>query len=216
MVGFLTLGLTVLAIDAPVARAYHLQNVAAIDVAAAVTSFLHGPCFNLTAEPVTNSVCVSGPLRYHVCFRKMIIALDAPPREFAIRLTLLQGDPLGSREAGTIEVLTSANLQTVERQEGDVSVGQTLPVGSRSVEVGVRLRVLPEPLPSGKIKLRIDSELGTVIQHSGDGISYRTENIIQNCEVKLGEMSRIRVAPRAKKEKWLEVLVTEVTASDSK
>jgi hypothetical protein len=212
MVGIVVFGLAILSSDAPLLTVHHLKNVAAADAAAALGTYSMG-AWKCTAEPVTNCVCAVASLRCQAHIHSLIAQLDAPPRQFAISVRLLRGDPLGSREEGTLEVDNAFNLQVLANQEGMVSVGQSIVVGSERIDLGDCVRVTASPLEKGKLQLRIALEHGTLRKGDKNGAAYRVDHIRRVCEVKLGELRRVRIGPRAKKETWLEIEAREVTST---
>jgi hypothetical protein len=186
--------------------------VAAADAAAALQLYSRGAC-KVTAEPLTNKVLLVGPLRWHATLHTIITRLDAPPRQFAISVSLMRGDPLGRRDEGTLEVDNAFNLQVLANQEGMVSVGQWIVVGGERIDLGDCVRVTASPVEKGKLQLRIALQHGTLGKGDKNSAAYRVDHIRSVCEVKLGELRRVRIGPRAKKETWLEIEAREVTSN---
>jgi hypothetical protein len=136
--------------------------------------------------------------------------IPAGPRQFQIDVSLLQGDPLGSREAGTIVALSRPTLRALEKQEACVHVAQLVDVVGESVGVGYRLRLVVEPAAEGKVRMRVFVELTTVADKRDDQGRVRVDRNIYVREARLGETLRLRVANRSKKETWVELRVQEV------
>lgn len=139
---------------------------------------------------------------------------DTKAKQYHIELALKRGDPLGSPQAGTVEVLTRPQVRTLEKQAARVVVGQSVPVGDNKsiefLEVGHSITVLPEPTEGGTIRLRIEVELSELKARGDDHAAVRADRYLCVREVTPGELMRIRLGPRAKTETWLEVTAREV------
>jgi hypothetical protein len=136
--------------------------------------------------------------------------IPASPKKYQIDVSLLQGDPLGSREAGTIEFLSRPTMLALEKQEACVAASQSVPVAGEPIDVGYRLRLVAEPAAEGKVRVRVSMELTTVAESRDDQGSVRVHRTIYVREVGLREALRLRVGERSKKETWLELKVQEV------
>jgi hypothetical protein len=133
-------------------------------------------------------------------------------RQFQIDLRLLRGDPRGSPEQGTAEVLTRPTLQMLEKQEGRVFVGQEVRVAGAVLEVGNSFRAVAESAAGGKVRLRVTVEMSEVIENPATRMpaAVRTERATFTREVKPGEKLRVRLGKRAGKETWVELRAREV------
>jgi hypothetical protein len=65
------------------------------------------------------------------------------PERYRIDVSLRQGDPDGSREAGTLKVLAEPTLVTRNGQEASYVSGGEAPVGGAFVPLGATLRAIP-------------------------------------------------------------------------
>jgi hypothetical protein len=137
----------------------------------------------------------------------------AKGRRFQIDLRLLQGDPLGSPEEGTAEVLTQPSLHLVENQEGRVFTGQRVKVDGKWLDVGRSFRAVAASAAGGKVRLRIRAQAAGVVEDPTtrqQAVRTEVERTTFTREAKLGETLRVRVGKRGKKETWVELRVREL------
>ncbi len=134
-------------------------------------------------------------------------------RRFQIDLRLLQGDPLGSPEKGTAEVLTQPSLHLVENEEGRAFTGQRVKVDGKWLDVGRSFRAVAASAAGGKVRLRVTVEAaGVAFDPTTRQLAVRTE-VERNTftrEAKPGETLRVRVGKRGGKETWVELCVREL------
>jgi type II secretory pathway component GspD/PulD (secretin) len=164
---------------------YRLRNVAAQDAAVALNSILNrqGQSAAVVADPVSNTVLVSGRAAQLEQVTRLLTALDAAPRSVVVQALVVQV-PLGfaaetglatgierswvlsgrevrmftvqlreAKKAGRIEFLTRPTLQILDNQTGVVQVG----VDARVVTI----RTTPRVLPGGKVLLRAVSQVNS-------------------------------------------------------
>src|SRR5262249_55180467 len=131
---------------------------------------------------------------------------DQPAKEkkFLFNLLLSRGDPLGSREAGTIEDLSRPTMTANEKQQSWTWIVQQVMVAGKSVDVGPKMEVFAESTPSGKIRVRVAVEVTEVLENGETQSSIHTERSLHVREVKAGELVRLRVGKRSKQQTWLE------------
>lgn len=131
---------------------------------------------------------------------------------FIIDLRLLQGDPLGSPEKGTAEVLTQPSVHLLEMQEARTFTGQRVKVDGERVDVGNSFRVVAASAPGGKVRLRVTVESTDVVYNPADRqpvVRTVVERTTFTREAKLGETLRVRVGRRGPKETWVELRAQE-------
>ena len=139
------------------------------------------------------------------------VALPAPA--YTIEVTVCQGDPRGSKAAGTIDVISQPTLGVTAGQIGYVHVGQdwttTGPDGATTTHpLGVTLRALPTPAAGGKVRLRLHFQHATVAVRPGAADEFRVEAVETTAEVKPGEPTRVRAwAKGGAEQTWLDVTV---------
>jgi hypothetical protein len=138
---------------------------------------------------------------------------SAPAKQLQFNLRLLEGDPLGSVEAGTVDILSQPQLITQEKQECSMFTGQEIlaPAGAERVECGVKVRIQPGAIVGGKVRLDITASHSTLESQSKDRIEIRTDETRAITTVRLGEVVKLRMDKGdAKRQKWVEVSVVAV------
>lgn len=191
---------------------FKLRNVAAADVAAAIKRSVSGQPFAITPEPVSNSLLISATAADMVRFVEQINKLDAPVPQYQVDIRVCTGDPLGSRAAGTLKVLSEPRLMVVEGQAGLVrSGGQALlePDGE-AVSVGVELKVVVLSMTGETARVRIEGA-NTTLEGVEKERSVKTVRSIATRDLKAGETTRIRIGQKAD-ETWAEVTVRPMRA----
>lgn len=163
------------------AAVYTLRNVAAEDVARAVNAHLK-QCA-VTAEPVTNTVLVSGDPAQQRRVAELLAAIDRAPTQVMIQGMVVQvpagftkgtglaaGDEAEwvisgrelrmvvahireAKQTGKVDVLSRPALQVADNQAGFVQVGNT--------ENGISIRMTPRCQPDGKVLLRAEPQVRT-------------------------------------------------------
>jgi hypothetical protein len=136
----------------------------------------------------------------------------AEVRQFVIDFRLLQGDPLGSPEKGTAQVLTQPSMRLLEMQEGRMFVGARVKVDGKRLDVGYSFRAVAASAPGGKVRLRVTVEATDVVENPADRqpvVRTVVERTTFHREAKLGEMLRVRVGRRGPKETWVELRAQE-------
>lgn len=139
----------------------------------------------------------------------------APAKQLRISLRLLEGDPLGSVEAGTVEILSQPQIITLEKQEASMSNGQEILVPSDDgrgevAQYGVKIAVKPGVVKDGKVRLDITASHSTLESQSKERIEIRTDEARAITTVRLGKVVKVRMdRGDGKRQKWVEVTVAE-------
>ncbi|MBX9623150.1 MAG: type II and III secretion system protein [Gemmataceae bacterium] len=149
-------------------------------------------------------------------------AAELPAQQYRIDMVVYQGDPLGSKAAGNLDILSRPILQVCLGQTGTVQVGQDFAFPATVVgevpntrPVGVAVRVTPRPAPGGAVLLRMELQHTTVAPgpgvRTGDGLSqpaFNVETVETAVRVKPGETERVRMSARsATDQTWVELTV---------
>jgi hypothetical protein len=130
------------------------------------------------------------------------------PEQYQINVSVLQGDPHGSREAGTLKVLAEPTLVTRVGQEASYLSGGKAPVDGESVEFGNKLRVFVEAVGEA-VRLKLSLE-HTVLLESGEGTTrLRTDRALYTKMVKPGEVLTLGWG-RPSERMWVEVSVNKL------
>ena len=174
----------------PTATIHKLRNVAAADVAQAVTAFAAQMKLSVTvvAEPVTNTVFVAGDGTGHKRVADILAALDVPPRTVLVQMVVLKvpvgfAEELGMgkakvweysprevtllnaavrRDSG-VEVYSRPTLMVVDNQTAHVQVG--------TAECGVKASVTPRITPAGPMLVRVDVQLSEPTPNGGSSVA---------------------------------------------
>lgn len=127
-------------------------------VALALLSVLAGSAIAVAAEPV----------------------LREKERAVICHVRLLEGDPRGSVEKGTIKVLSSPTLMTLEGLAATVEVGGTLSSASKGeVLFGTLLKVTPQKLKAGTCEATLSLEVTQPIKKEGDALVAVSGSIVR-------------------------------------
>ena len=140
---------------------------------------------------------------------------SAPAKQLRINLRLLEGDPLGSVEAGTVEVLSQPQIITLEKQEASMSVGQEILVPSDDgrgevAQYGVKIAIKPGAIKDGKARLDITASHSTLESQTKERIQIHTDQVRTIITPQLGKVVKVRMGTvDAKRQKWVELTVAE-------
>ena len=169
---------------APMPRAqsnsvYRLRTVAAADVANAVNS--HVKQAAVTAEPVSNTVFISGTSEERERIVRLVTALDATPPQVVLQMSVLQVPSGLAKEIGlgsdAVSSLTPREVQLIGavirrekpklelmRPTFQVADNQTGHVQSRSSKQGISAKVTPRILPDGQVLLRVEVQASEIVE----------------------------------------------------
>jgi hypothetical protein len=136
-------------------------------------------------------------------------------KQLQFNLRVFEGDPLGSREAGTLKVVAEPRLITLEKGSFSfVSGGEVAVTGIDGVQFVQSGRVLegkPEAVKDGKIRLDITLSNTTVGKRTQEHIQLDTETSRTITTVRLGEVVKFRWGKgSADKQAWVELSVAEI------
>jgi hypothetical protein len=134
-----------------------------------------------------------------------------PPRQIQIGCVLKQGDPLGSREEGTLKVIGEPKLVTLENREASFLSGGEVMVAGELVPFGREIRFLPQRAEGGRVKLRVVLEHTEVVENRENSLRTQTSRSLHVRTVKFGEVLRLRWDNNASgPQTWAEVSVHDV------
>jgi Flp pilus assembly secretin CpaC len=137
-------------------------------------------------------------------------------KKFLFSLRVLEGDPLGSVEAGTLKILAEPNIVTLDGRSFSFRSGGelTVPDGPKAiefVEFGRKIEGKPSAAKDGKIRLDITLSNTTIGKKSKDRIELNTESTRTITTVKRGEIVKLRWGKgKADKQTWAELSVQEI------
>jgi hypothetical protein len=133
-----------------------------------------------------------------------------------INVSLQSGDPLGSREAGTIELHAQPAIVTVDGQTATFVTGDGIEVSGNTMCVNCDnnskcflLRVTPARQQDGSIQLRVEMIQKKVVDRDRQDVSFQINQSRYTRMVQLDEVVRLRVGKIGDSETWVELSVTE-------
>lgn len=145
------------------------------------------------------------------------LKVEVPAKEFLIDVRVCQGDPLGSREAGTIRYLAEPKVVTRSGRPAFFMAGGHTPIngaGGKLVfeETGVRTEILPIAYSNGVVWAEVSTTLRAVSVGLGNaempGFTEQTRR--ESRVVSPGETFRIRVAADSPaSQTWVEVTIRD-------
>jgi hypothetical protein len=139
----------------------------------------------------------------------------SPGKQLQFNVRVFEGDPLGSRQAGTLKVLAEPRLVTLEnRPFSFVSGGEILIKDGEGVQFqtfGRTIEGKPGAVKDGKVRLEITLSNTTVGERTEDRIQLHSESTRTITTVRLGEVVKLRWGKgSADKQIWAELSVEEV------
>src|SRR4051794_28591007 len=105
----------------------------------------------------------------------------ANPRQLMISVRLCEGDPLGSREAGTLKVLAEPKLITIENRPGSFVVGGhfAVPAGVGNVQyipTGLRVETTAVILKDDKARLDVTLSFSEAQERTENHFQVQTQS----------------------------------------
>lgn len=132
-------------------------------------------------------------------------------RQVKLEVVAFKGDPLGSKEAGNLSVLTQPTLMLSHKQTGFMQVGE-------KTGQGITFRATPQLRLDGKIGLECETTITTPKVHSGirlssgsfiEGVSEETAKA--SSVVTPGKPHKVRLSAKSPTEQtWVEVTASVV------
>jgi hypothetical protein len=138
-----------------------------------------------------------------------------PGKQLLFNVRVFEGDPLGSREAGTLKVLAEPRLVTLENRPFSFVSGGDIPVtDGESVQFqpfGRMVEGKPGAVKDGKVRLDITLSNTTIGERTEDRIQLHSESTRTITTVRLGEVVKLRWGKGSTdKQTWAELSVEEI------
>jgi hypothetical protein len=127
------------------------------------------------------------------------------PERYLINVSVRQGDPHGSRAAGTLKVLAEPTLVTRAGHEASYSSGGTAQVDGESVELGNKLRVFADAAAEG-VRVKLSLEHTVLLEAAEATTRLRTDRALYSRKVKPGEVLKLDWG-RPSEQMWVELSV---------
>jgi hypothetical protein len=116
--------------------------------------------------------------------------LVAPP-QFIVDVALFRGDPLGTREAGTVRVLGRPTLLVTNRRTG------ALRVGPAANQIALEVTIAPSREPPLRMQLRatvVTTPTASTANAAGFAPSRNEAGVVSGMRLVLGQPTTIRLA----------------------
>jgi hypothetical protein len=139
-----------------------------------------------------------------------------PSKQLLFNMRVFEGDPLGSREEGTLKILAEPRLVTLEnRPISFVSGGEIAVTDGENVQFhqfGWMIEGKPGAVKDGKVRLDLTLSNTTVGERSEERIQLHTESTRTITTTRLGEVVKLRWGKGSHdRQTWVELSVEEVT-----
>lgn len=137
-------------------------------------------------------------------------AEPAEETQYVIDVAFYEGDPLGSRDEGTLKLLAQPRLITLAGQDVQFLSGGQVLVGGEHVSFGLLMKFKCKPTDDGQIRLNATTELGERIDPKDETVvGIQSEKVVFSRTMKPGQTIKFRVGKPAKPEfqKWVEMTV---------
>jgi hypothetical protein len=139
----------------------------------------------------------------------------APGKQLQVNLRVFEGDPLGSREAGTLKVTAEPRLVTSENRRFTFLDGGEIAVTDGEcvefVQFGRMIEGRTGTVKDGKVRLDVTLSNTILGDRTEERIRTHTESMRTVTSVRLGEVVKIRWGKgRANKQVWVELSVEEI------
>jgi hypothetical protein len=122
-----------------------------------------------------------------------------------INVCVRQGDPQGSREAGTVSTVAQPRMVVVDKQQATFITGDGVEVENKLLE----LRITPALEQDGSVRLSVDMMQKEVVYRDGDDVCYRIHQSRYTRMVQLDEVIRLHAGKMGDTQTWVELSVTE-------
>jgi hypothetical protein len=135
---------------------------------------------------------------------------DTPKeKQYQIDVKVLEGDPLGSREEGTVHPLAQPCIVAVEKQEANVLVGQTVKLDGEEILAGVQIKIIPDRGKEGTIRLNMVFKCTEIVSEKEDSLLLQSNEARYFRTVKPGEVLRLKMGKSAEGQRWVELTAKE-------
>src|SRR5947208_5449440 len=127
------------------------------------------------------------------------------PPLLQINLRLLEGDPLGSREAGTLKVLAEPKIVTLSGRAAEFICGldSSAPVNGWQ-ESGFTFGIKPERCADGSIDVKVDMTRRLVVERNGGDVRRQCDYSQYERNARLGDMVRLQAGRIRGRQTWVE------------
>jgi hypothetical protein len=144
-----------------------------------------------------------------VCVALLASLSHAWADDYQIDIALFQGDPKGSREAGTLKPVSGPTIAALAGQQCEYRLGGTVLIGKQAVPVGRQVTVTATDAGDGAIKLEVVFENSV---QSGPAAAPRVKNTRTEATktVQSGGQVRLDLGDDPKNLNWVVLTVRKV------
>jgi hypothetical protein len=142
----------------------------------------------------------------------VLSAEPARTKQYVIEIRVCQGDPLGSKAEGNLEILSHPTIGTVEGEAAQCMIGQKLAgVDANDPDfAGIAINVRPVGQKDGAVRLAIGCKVSDVVEQSEFHMETRVLSARRILDVRVGETFKMRIKGQsATDQTWLEGKVKE-------
>jgi hypothetical protein len=139
----------------------------------------------------------------------------APERQFLLHMRVSEGDPLGSREAGTLKVLAEPNVVALAGHPFSVLSGGEITItdhdGTKIPQFfGLKVEGKAGAVDDGKVRLDLTLSNTTVREQTEQRVQIHTESMRTIATVRLGEVVKFHWGKAdSDRQAWMELSVEE-------
>lgn len=146
------------------------------------------------------------------------------PLQIQFDVRILEGDPLGSIEAGSIRVVSRPTIRTLEKQEFGLTIGvaQPVPAGDEQfVDYGIEITGKVKRVTENTLLLDValtDTRLDESAKQSESRLELVTEGTRVISTVKFSELMKYRIGKRNDRQdqqRWAEFTARLIESDDA-
>lgn len=117
---------------------------------------------------------------------------EKPVPLYIIKAKICEGDPAGSRQAGTFKVLAEPTLAVMEKKEASFFAGGEFHVEDNQFqEFGLKINITPHAAPGGQIRLKVLVDVNQILEKTRDHFSLTGRKDFYSRTVKPGEIVKL-------------------------
>jgi Flp pilus assembly secretin CpaC len=129
-------------------------------------------------------------------------------QDYEIKINLYQGDPTGSREAGTIRLVSAPEMVTKSAEDASLLVGGQVAIGAKTVPVGRQVHINAKDAGEGAVRVKLILENSVLVGAKGaQVVSTKSET---TAVVQSGSKIRLELGEDAKNKHWVEVTISKL------
>jgi hypothetical protein len=138
-----------------------------------------------------------------------------PPveKQYQIDFKVLQGDPLGSLEEGTLKIVAEPTIVTLEKQAASFQSGGVVKIDGDDVQTGLTGKFTPEGAAGGTIRLSACFNYTQILSEKENSLQLQTNQAHFVRTVKSGQVVRLQLSRPVEPRIWVELSVKEFVPS---